>query len=187
MFGSLAIRYGNPACPPACSRRRRSKPSAEKGMGRLQVVSVQFSVGGEQPMETANGKGTAAPQHEPVPDGFGLVAADGSHSADHRGPTMRRPHPRRGEGMAIRIDRSARTTTPRVVRAPAGAHRSWDPRGGFSVRASGSAHQPLGRIRVQNTECRMQNGGDSWLRPIAPPALNSGLWALDSGLWTLDS
>ena len=53
-------------------------------------------------------------------------------------------------------------------RAPAGAHRSWDPRGQFLVRACPrmARRAPMGQGRMRNAECRVQNaewraGGES--------------------------
>jgi hypothetical protein len=42
---------------------------------------------------------------------------------------------------------------PSLVRAPAGAHRTWDPGGAFSVRAPGSAHQGALAVRGRERSC----------------------------------
>jgi hypothetical protein len=55
--------------------------------------------------------------------------------------------------------------------APAGAHRSWDPRGQFLVRACPrmARRAPMGQGRMRNAECKMQSGEQTASRRVREP------------------
>jgi len=69
-----------------------------------------------------------------------------------------------------------------LVRAPAGAHRRWDPSGGFSVRAPGGAHQGAGMGGERNEECRVQSAECRMSKAVGsqPSALSRRLSAVSS-------